>query len=137
MAGKGIELSFGLAPGLQDEDAVAQALANLAGWELSRIRKERLEWRILRVVEVGQGHHFLLLLRHPDRTFDFGLSGALKQELEVLRMLSEPDLMARFAAAFTQGLRPQAVEVQREKADYWLDEDWALRWVGDAAGIDR
>ena len=137
MAARGIELTFGLNPGLQSEDAVAVALGNLTGWQLVGQRKERLEWRILRVQEIPDGHHYVLLLRHPDRLLDFGLKGDLRQVLESLQSGSEQQILDRFGEVCRSGRTPVKLETVREKADYWLDDDWALHWVGDAAGVDR
>ncbi len=134
---RGIELGIGLREGLSDENAVATALGNLAASELQSVRKEPLEWKIVRVEEVGEGHHFALLVRHPQRLIDLGLREELKRILERLSTLSEAELQSKFQEAKRMGLRTIPLTETKEQVDYWLDKDWVLGWVGDMAGIVR
>ncbi len=134
---RGFELDIGLRPGLADENAVAVALGNLAAAELQRERKEPLEWKLVRVEEVSGRHHFAILVRHPARLLDVGIHAQLRRILEGLSPLTEEDLRSRFERAKAAGLHPIPLTETEEQADYWLDEDWVLWWVGDAVGVVR
>lgn len=134
---RGFELDIGLRPGLSDENSVAIALGNLAAADLQRERKEPLEWKIVRVEEVGGDHHFAILVRHPKHLLDIGIHPQLKRILESLSPLSENELQSRFEEAKSKGLRPIPLTETQEQVDFWLDKDWMLWWVGNAAGIVR
>ena len=134
---RGFELDIGLRPGLADEDAVGLALGNLAAAELQRERRESLEWKIVRVEEVSGRHHFAILVRHPEHLLDVGIHAQLRRILEGLSPLPEEELRSRFEKAKSAGLRAIPLTETDEQVDYWLDQDWVLWWVGDAAGIVR
>lgn len=134
---RGFELDLGLRPGLDDENAVAVALGNLAASELQRARNEPLEWKIVRVEEVGGRHHFAILVRHPKRLIDAGIHPQLRRILETLSTLSETELQSRFDRARSQGLQPIPLTHTEEQIDFWVDKDWTLWWVGSAAGVVR
>ena len=134
---RGFELDIVLRPGLAEENATAIALGNLGAAELQRERKEPLEWKIVRVDHLREGHHFAILVRHPEHLIEFGVHAQLKRILEGLSPLSEEELLSRFEQAKSDGLRPIPLTYVEEQVDYWLDEDWTLGWVGAAMGIKR
>jgi hypothetical protein len=124
---RGVEVDIGLRAGLANDGFVAEALGNLAAFELSARRTERLEWQVLRV-EVGGRHHFRLVVRHPDRALDLGFARELA---EILRSLSADDVEAlrkRFETAQRNGLRPVPLRHIRESVDLWQDDFW--NWLG-------
>lgn len=116
---------------------MATALGNLSADELQRERREPLEWKVIRVDEIGGGHHYSLLVRHPKHRIDVGIHSHLKLILERLSILSERELQSRFDQAKDRGLRPVPLIETTEQVDYWLDKDWTLWWVGEAVGIER
>jgi hypothetical protein len=125
---RGIEVGLGLRPGLGEEGFVAEALGNLAAFELARRRNERLEWQVLRVDRSGGHHHFRLVVRHPDRLLDLGFAHELEA---ILRSLSDEDvatLRRRFDMARHDGLRPVPLRHVHETIDLWRDDFW--HWMG-------
>jgi hypothetical protein len=124
---RGIEVDIGLRPGLPNEGFVAEALGNLAAFELASRRHERLEWQVIRVERPGS-HHFRIVVRHPERKLDLGISHELEQ---VLHTLSDEDVEAltrRFEAAQKDGLKPIPLRHVRETVDLWQDDFW--NWLG-------
>ncbi len=125
---RGVEVEIGLRRGLANDGYVAEALGNLAAYELAKRRGERLLWQVLRV-ETGPGrHHFRLIVRHPDRALDLGFHHALAAELEALSAESVDDLRRRFEAARKDGLAPVPLRHVREQVDFWRDDFW--NWIG-------
>ena len=80
---RGVEVDISLERGLTNDGFVAEALGNLAAYRLAADRRERLEWQVLRVDTSG-GHHFRLVVRHPERALDVGFAHALGRLLEQL-----------------------------------------------------
>jgi len=80
---RGIEIGLHLKPGLGDENFIAHAIGNLAAFRLQQERGETLTWQVLRV-EGSDGHHFRLVIRHPDRVLDAGITQNLKRLLDSL-----------------------------------------------------
>jgi hypothetical protein len=124
---RGIEVGLHLRPGLPNENFVAEALGNLAAFGLEAERRERLEWRIVRV-ETGQQHHFRLILRHPDRLLDLGFKSSVEAILRQLSDESVDDLRTKLSAAETQGLRLVPLRTIQEPVDFWRDDFW--NWFG-------
>jgi hypothetical protein len=125
---RGVEVGIRLRPGLPDENFVARALGNLAGFELGNLRKERLEWQVLWVETSPGQHHFRLVVRHPERVLDLGIRQDLAKILEELSDESHEELARRFAAAEASGLAPVALRRVDEPVDYWRDDFW--NWLG-------
>jgi hypothetical protein len=124
---RGVTVDIGLAPGLPNEGFVAQALGNLAGFELAARRKEHLEWQVLRVETSGH-HHFRLIVRHPERVLDVGFSRELERILHTLSGEDVEALRRRYEAAEKNGLKPVPVRRIQEAADLWNDDFW--NWLG-------
>jgi hypothetical protein len=124
---RGVEIGLGLRAGIPDEDFVAEALANVAAFELARKRGERLEWQIVRV-ETGGHHHFRLVVRHPERVLDLGFAGELHRELESLSDEDVDALRRRLAQARAAGLQPVPLRHVHEPVDFWQDDFW--NWIG-------
>ncbi len=124
---RGIQIDLHLKPGLPDEGHLATALGNLAAFELQRERGETLTWQVLRVEGTGD-HHFRLVIRHPDRVLDLGLTADLKRRLDALSDESVVELRRRFDQAQREGLKPVALRRVHETVDYWRDDFW--NWVG-------
>ncbi len=120
---RGLELDLHLSPGLAHENFVAEALGNLAAFHLQKERNEPLEWQVLRVAE-AQHHHFRLVIRHPDRALDIGLSHALRKTLDDLSNESEEELNRRFHRARAEGLKPVPLRHVHESPDLWQDDFW-------------
>ena len=81
---KGIEIAIYLNAGLKDEDLVALAIGNLAAYRLQKDRGEQLNWQILLHVGGSSGHHFRLIVHHPERILDIGIKADLSRILENL-----------------------------------------------------
>ncbi|MGI0155828.1 MAG: hypothetical protein ACREDE_06810, partial [Thermoplasmata archaeon] len=94
---------------------------------LQEERKERLEWQVLRV-EGSRGHHYRLVLRHPERVLDLGFKSALEQVLNDLSNESVDQLRERLRAAEQAGLRVVQLRPIRQEVDYWRDDFW--NWLG-------
>lgn len=124
---QGVEVGIYLRPGLSDDNYVAQALGNLAAMRLQEDRKERLEWQILRV-EGSRGHHYRLVLRHPERVLDLGFKSALEQVLNDLSNESVDQLRERLRMAEQAGLQAVKLRPIRQEVDYWRDDFW--NWIG-------
>jgi hypothetical protein len=124
---RGVEVNIGLAPGLANDGFVAEALGNLAAFELARRRGEHLDWQVLRV-EAGGKHHFRVVVRHPDRILDPGFGHELGKILETLSNEDVDALRHRFAAAKAEGLKPVPLRHVRESVDLWHDDFW--NWIG-------
>jgi hypothetical protein len=125
---RGVEVDLGLRPGLLNEGFVAEAIGNLAAFELARARGEPLDWQVLRVETSAGHHHFRLIVRHPERLLDVGFARELGG---VLRSLSDEDVDAlrqRFEAARRGGLKPVPLRHVRESVDLWRDDFW--NWLG-------
>lgn len=120
---RGVEVAIHLAPGLKNENFVAEALGNLAAHHLQKERDEPLEWQVLRVEEAGR-HHYRLVVRHPDRVLDLGLAHALRASLERYSHESVEELARRFRTAQEHGLRPVPLRHIRESPDLWQDDFW-------------
>lgn len=124
---RGIEVGIYLRPGLTDDNYVATALGNLAAFRLQKDRKERLEWQVLRV-EGSAGHHYRLVLRHPDRALDLGFKANLERTLIELSDETVEQLRERLRLAEKEGLGLVALRSVRQEVDYWRDDFW--NWMG-------
>jgi Protein of unknown function (DUF2004) len=120
---RGLEIGLHLRPGLADENFVAEALGNLAALRLQQERGEALEWQIVRVEGSG-GHHFRLMIRHPERVLDIGISHDLKRLLDSLSDETVEELRRRFEHAEQQGLKPTRIRHVHESMDFWQDDFW-------------
>jgi hypothetical protein len=120
---KGIEVQIYLRPHLPDETFVASALGNLAAWTLASQRKEHLEWQVVRV-DGGPGHHYRLIVRHPDRWLDLGVRSDLGRILEGLSNEDVASLERRLSAAKSEGLEPRPLRRVRDQVDFWQDNFW-------------
>jgi hypothetical protein len=125
---RGLDVGIHLRPDLSNEGFVAQALGNLAAFELQRRRKEALQWQVLRIEGSPGEHHYRLVIRHPDRVLDLGIQQDLVRILNDLSNETEQQLAQRFVAAQSQGLQPQPVRSLHEEVDYWRDDFW--NWFG-------
>jgi hypothetical protein len=112
---------------LTDENFVAEAIGNLVAFRLQQERGEALAWQVLRV-QGGGGHHFRLVIRHPERALDLGLERDAKGLLESLSNESVDALRSRFEAAAREGLHPTRIRHVRETVDFWQDDFW--NWLG-------
>jgi hypothetical protein len=104
---------------------------------LERTRGENLFWKIIRVEQDGVGHHYAIVVRHPSRLLDLGIHAQFGSLLKDLSQLPENGLLSRFEQSKHGGFQTIPLTIVEEEADYWLDKDWTLRWVGDAMGIQR
>jgi hypothetical protein len=125
---RGLEVGIYLRSGLHDEAFVAQAIGNLAAFELEQKRHEPLEWQVLRVDGSPGQHHYRLVIRHPERALDLGIHHDLAATLTSLSNESEEELSQRLSAAKAAGLVPVAVRPIHEAVDYWRDDFW--NWLG-------
>jgi uncharacterized protein DUF2004 len=116
-----------LKPGLTDENFVAEAIGNLAAFQLARRRGETLAWQVLRV-ESSSSHHYRIVIRHPERVLDLGIKEDLRPILDALSAETVDELRARFVAARTEGLTPSPLRRVHEEVDYWRDDFW--NWLG-------
>ena len=103
------------------------AIGNLAAFLLQRERGESLVWQVIRVDDSG-GHHFRLVIRHPERVLDVGIGPELKRILDSLSDESVEDLRSRFEAAQREGLKPVTLRHLHEEVDFWRDDFW--NWMG-------
>ncbi len=124
---RGVDIDIHLTPGIPDENFVAEALGNLAAYQLESRRGETLQWQVLRVEESGR-HHFRLVIRHPDRILDVGLAHDLRDMLDRLSQQSQDELRAAFHRAQRNGLVPVRLRHVRETPDLWQDDFW--NWIG-------
>jgi hypothetical protein len=124
---RGLEIGLHLRPDLSEENFVAEAIGNLAAFRLQAERGETLVWQVVRVEGSG-GHHFRLVIRHPDRVLDVGIEHDLKRLLDSLSDETVEDLRKRFAAAEREGLKPIRVHHVHESVDFWQDDFW--NWLG-------
>ncbi|MFZ0830472.1 MAG: hypothetical protein WAN40_04975, partial [Thermoplasmata archaeon] len=115
-------------PGLSNETFVAQALGNLAAFELQQLRKETLQWQVLQVETSPGQHHYRLVIRHPDRTVDLGIHHDLSKTLDALSHETEEELARRLSEAESHGLRPVPLRSIHEAVDFWRDDFW--HWMG-------
>ncbi len=120
---RGIEIAIHFTSGLKNENFVAEALGNLAAFRLQKERGEPLEWQVVRVEESHQ-HHFRLVIRHPSRALDLGLTHAVKSTLDDLSKESEAELSRKFHDAKSHGLAPVPLRRVHESPDYWQDDFW-------------
>jgi hypothetical protein len=124
---RGLEIGLYLKPGLANENFIAEAIGNLAAYRLQEERGESLAWQVLRVEGSG-GHHFRLVIRHPDRVLDIGIKHDLKRELDSLSNETVDELRRRFENAEKEGLKPSPLRHIRESVDFWQDDFW--NWLG-------
>ncbi len=124
---RGLEIDIHLRPGLSNDAFVAEALGNLAASRLAAARGERLAWQVLQV-DGSKGHHFRLVIAHPDRVLDVGIGHALRAILDALSAESVEELTTAFRAAQKAGLRPVPLRHVRLEVDYWRDDFW--NWFG-------
>lgn len=120
---RGVEVEIHLRPDLNDDNFVARALGNLAGFRLQSERHEPLEWQVLRVNASG-GHHYRLVLRHPARLLDLGFKSQLESLLRDLSEESMDQLRDRVRRAEIDGLRLVPLRSVREEVDFWEDDFW-------------
>jgi hypothetical protein len=120
---RGVETEIYLRPDLTDDNFIAQALGNLAAFELAAQRHERLVWQILRV-EMTHRHHYRLLIAHPDRRLDLGIKNDLKGILDWLSALRVEELKAALDRSVSQGLSPVPLRTVHEVVDFWQDDFW-------------
>ncbi len=123
-----MDVGIYLRAGLHDEAFVAQALGNLAAFDLQKVRHEALQWQILRVDGSPGQHHYRLVIRHPERALDFGIRGDLARTLDGLSHESEEELARRLSDAEARGLRPVSLRAIHESVDFWQDDFW--NWMG-------
>ena len=124
---RGITIDLHLVPGIPDERFVAEALGNLAAFELQSARREKLEWQVLCVTGTGP-HHYRLALRHPERRLDLGLTRELERTLDRLSDETPAELRSRFDRAVRDGMKPVPLRNVREEVDFWQDDFW--NWIG-------
>ncbi len=124
---RGIEIGLHLKPGLTDENFIAQAIGNIAAFRLQQERGEPLAWQVLRVEGSG-GHHFRLVVRHPDRILDVGIGRDLRRLLDSLSDETVAELRRRYEGTEREGLKPVALRHIHESADLWQDDFW--NWMG-------
>ena len=124
---RGLEIGLHLTPGLADEDFVGMAIGNLAAFRLQQKRGEPLLWQVIRI-EGSNGHHFRLVIRHPERVLDVGIGQDLKRILDSLSDETVEDLRGRFEGAQKEGLKPVALRHLHEEVDFWRDDFW--NWFG-------
>ena len=124
---RGIEINIYLTPGIRDEDFVARAIGNLAAYMLQKERGEPLEWQVLRVEGSGH-HHFRLIVRHPERVLDIGITNDLARVLRHLSEESVERLRERLIAAEREGLKSVPLRHTKEEVDFWRDDFW--NWIG-------
>lgn len=125
---RGIEVGIHLRDGLPDENFIATALGNLAAYDLQSLRREALEWQILRVEGSPGQHHFRLIIRHPERVLDIGLGQDLAKVLDSLSNETQEELARRLSVAETKGLKRVPLRHVHEAVDYWRDDFW--NWFG-------
>jgi hypothetical protein len=124
---RGVEIGLYLRRDLTDDNFVAGALGNLAAFGVANARKERLDWQVLRV-NATRGHHYRLLLRHPDRVLDLGFKTDIERILGELSDESVEQLRNRLSAAERAGLTVRPLRVVHEEVDFWKDDFW--NWLG-------
>jgi hypothetical protein len=124
---RGIEVGLHLKPGMDDENFVAEAIGNLAAFELQHKRGESLTWQVVRV-ESQNSHHIRLVIRHPDRVLDLGIKDDLKPILDSLSDETVEELRARYDTARLAGLSPTPLRHVHEDVDFWRDDFW--NWLG-------
>jgi hypothetical protein len=124
---RGIDVDIHLTPGLSEDNFIALALGNLAAHRLQKERGEVLQWQVLRIEET-RSHHYRLVLRHPSRVLDLGLTRDLKEILDSLSHESVEELRRRYHDAQAQGLKPVALRTLHEVPDFWRDDFW--NWMG-------
>lgn len=124
----GIELR----PELDNPDFVAQAIGNLAAFDLAQQRKERLDWQVVRIAG-SRAHHYHLIVRHPDRILDPGFAEGLESMLQDLSRETVEELRRRLAEAERVGLRLVPLRHARENVDFWQDDFW--NFIGGPSGI--
>jgi hypothetical protein len=124
---RGIEVGLHLRPGLPDENFIAEAIGNLAAFELQKERGEPLVWQVLRV-ELSGSHHFRLVICHPSRVLDVGLEHGVKEHLDALSNETVEQLRRRFTEAERTGLKPTRLRHVHESVDFWRDDFW--NWMG-------
>ena len=120
---RGLQIDLRLRSGLTNEAFVAEALGNLAAYRLARQRNERLEWQVLRVDGSG-GHHYRLVVRHPERVLDLGIGHELRRLLAALSKEDVASLRAQFLDAERSGLKPVPLRHVHETVDLWHDHFW-------------
>ncbi len=121
---RGVEVAVHLSPELDDPDAIASALGNLAAYRLAQQRGERLVWQVLRVVESDGKHFYRLLIGHPDRLLDVGIHDDLRGQLDALSAMRPEELQAALRAAVAAGLTPVPLRQVEYQSDYWRDDFW-------------
>lgn len=124
---RGLEIGLHLKPGMSDENFVGMAIGNLAAFRLQQERGETLQWQVIRIDGSG-GHHFRLVIRHPERILDVGIGQALKRTLDTLSDETVEELRGRFERARQEGLEPVALRHLHEEVDFWRDDFW--NWLG-------
>ncbi len=112
---------------MADENFVGMAIGNLAAFGLQRDRHESLAWQVIRIEGSG-GHHFRLLIRHPERVLDIGIEHDLKRILDVLSDETIEQLRHRFDMARQDGMVPVPLRHLHEEVDFWRDDFW--NWLG-------
>ncbi|HLY77519.1 MAG TPA: hypothetical protein VKT21_06505 [Thermoplasmata archaeon] len=125
---RGLDVGIYLRAGLHDEAFVAQALGNLAAFDLQKVRHEALQWQVLRVDGSPGQHHYRLVIRHPERALDLGIRSDLARTLDELSHESEEELARRLSDAQSRGLRPVSLRTIHESVDFWQDDFW--NWMG-------
>jgi hypothetical protein len=125
---RGVELGIHLVPGLDNDDAVAEALGNLAPYSLAQERHQTFEWQVLRVQEPSGGHHYRLVLRRPNSLTRFGLRKALIGSLNQWAVKTPQALSSALEDAVRSGLRVVPLREVDQEVDYWADEFWV--WWG-------
>ena len=130
---RGVEIGIFLQPDLREEEFVARALGNLAGYRLQQERKEPLEWQVLRVQTSEHQHHYRLVVRHPDRVLDPGFRRDLEHILSELSDETEDQLEGRLHAAEREGLKLQPIRRVKEDVDFWEDKFW--EYIGGPYGF--
>lgn len=79
-------------------------------------------------MEGSGGHHFRLVIRHPDRVLDVGIGHDLKRLLDSFSDESVEELRSRYEDAEREGLVPVHLRHVHESVDLWQDDFW--NWIG-------
>jgi hypothetical protein len=112
---------------MADENFIAEAIGNLAAFELQRRRGEALVWQVIRVDGTSR-HHYRIVIRHPERLLDLGVKDDLRRLLDDLSNETVDELRHRFERARQAGLVPSPLRHLHEEVDFWRDDFW--NWLG-------
>ena len=131
-----IRFRFSLGEDPFESQALAEAIGNLAGWELQRLRPEHLDWTISFVEGPRGAHYFMLRVSPAGLGLHLQLDFDVKDVMTGLAKMSQQELEVALEAATAEGLVRRSLEpmIEDDTDRSEILDLKTLLWLGGGTG---